>query len=201
VRNALPLGVLLPSATILPAHLSLHRTSRAAGEVISGELYTQISEFVNKMNRAESVDWWRAIFAGGRWTWWRPEPVKTSLGEPPLGRPKTASPSPPRLVQARSIANQAPTAEYNSIELFDEMHRPSIDVRPFPRSKNRRAPALIERWLSFVSPLKPRQSAASIQCNLRGACFRLSVSKATLCVAALVPPPCRLILADRHTPM
>jgi hypothetical protein len=60
-------------------------------------------------------------------------PMKTSLGELLLGRPKTASPSPPRLVQARSIANQAPTAECNSTELFDEMHRPSIDMRPFAR--------------------------------------------------------------------
>jgi hypothetical protein len=59
--------------------------------------------------------------------------MKTSLGELLLGRPKTESPSPPRLVQARSIANQAPTAECNSTELFDEMHRPSIDMRPFAR--------------------------------------------------------------------
>jgi hypothetical protein len=105
-------------------------------------------------------------------------PVKTSLGKPPLARPKTASPSPPRFVQARLNSQSASSAERNTIEFFDEMHRPSIDMRPFARSKNRRAPALIERWLSFVSPLKPRQSAASIQRNLCWARFRLSVLKA-----------------------
>jgi hypothetical protein len=28
----------------------------------------------------------------------------------------------------------------NTIELFDVMHRPSLDMRPFARAKNRRAP-------------------------------------------------------------
>ena len=121
---------LLLSATMLPAHVSF--PGRVTAPVRSlWSLWTPISEFVNKMNRAGSVDCGRVIFAGGRWTGWRPDPVTTSLGEPPLGRPKTASPSPPRLVQARSSANQVPTVEGNTIELFDVMHRPSLDMRRF----------------------------------------------------------------------
>jgi hypothetical protein len=79
--------------------------------------------------------------------------MKTSLGKPPVGRPKTASPSPPRLVQARLNSQSAPTVEGNTIELFDEMHRPSIDLRRFARSKSSRAPAPIERRSFFLIPV------------------------------------------------
>ena len=100
------------------------------------------------MNRAERVDWWRAflpvadgLVAAG--------PVKTSLGEPPPGRPKTPSPSPPRLVQAHLNSQSG---------AHSRAHR---------------------RRSFFVTPLQLQQLAASIKRNLRRARFPLSVPKAT----------------------
>jgi hypothetical protein len=129
-------------------------------------------------------------------------PVKASLGEPPLGRPKTASPSPPRWVQARSIANQAPIADCNSIELFAVMHRPSIDMRPFARSKTRRAPAPIERRLFFAIPVEASTiGRIDSTHSALGALSAFCLEGHSSYVAALVPPPCRPLLADCHTPM
>jgi hypothetical protein len=128
--------------------------------------------------------------------------MKTSLGEPPLGRPKTASRSPPRLVQARSTANQMPAAECNPIELFDEMHRLSIDMRRFARSKSSRAPAPIESRSFFVTPVAAAtigriDSTQSAPVTLSAFCLKGRAP----CVAALVPRPRRPLLADRRTPM
>src|ERR1700722_691780 len=97
------------------------------------------------------------------------------------------------------IANQAPIAERNSIELFDVMHRPSIDMRPFARSKNRRALEPIERRAAFVTPGRAATigrigSTQSVLGTLSAFCLEGHSPY----VAALVPPPCRPLLADCH---
>jgi hypothetical protein len=81
------------------------------------------------------------------------------------------------------------------------MHRPSIDLRPFARLNNRRAPAPHRKTLGLRNPVRAATIGASIQRNLRWARFRLSVSKAIRPTSprwsSAIPP----LLADCHTPM
>src|ERR1700733_2148842 len=98
------------------------------------------------------------------------------------------------------MASQEPTAaDRNSIELFDVIRRPSIDMRPFARSRiaeriERRSVFVIPVGAATIGRIDSTQSALSM---LSAFCLEGHSPD----VAALVPPPCRPLLADRHTPM
>jgi hypothetical protein len=129
-------------------------------------------------NRAESVDWWRALFAGGRWTdGGRTREDAVRLSRRSAARKRQAGRRRACFKRAL-IANQAPAAECNTVELFDVIHRPSIDIRPFARSNNRRAPAPIERRSCFITAVEAAAIGRIDERNLRWECLRLSVSKA-----------------------